>query len=68
MSVLFRDRPVTDLVIEDVHTWDYPDFADAYLASAVWEDTGEYLTQEELDAFYNENPDVIWELAYDSLH
>jgi hypothetical protein len=55
------------LSVEGVHAWDYPDFCDAYLIGATFED-GTPLTDEEMDQLNEEYPDVIWEMAYDSLH
>ena len=48
--VRFRNRWVEDITIGGVDVRDYPDFVDAYAASAVWADTEEELTDSELQA------------------
>jgi hypothetical protein len=60
-------RAVVDYYIADVNTWDYPDFCDAYIADAVWDDTGEPLTDEESEQLNETYADVIGEMAYESL-
>ena len=40
---------VCDIEIEGIDPNDYPDFCDAYISYAVWADTGEELTESELD-------------------
>ena len=50
-----------------VDSRDYPDFADAHFSYACYED-GTPLTDEELDKLAEQNADVLWEKAYDSLH
>lgn len=67
MKVMFKDRLVKNFEVEDVHSWDYPDFCDAYISYAEWED-GTPLTDEELEEFYEANRDVVYELAYKSYH
>jgi hypothetical protein len=56
---------LTDVEVENVHGWDYPDFADAYVASAVWKDTGEQLTESELDKLNDEYSDFVHEKAHE---
>ena len=53
--------------VDNVCSWDYPDFADAYFCDCVYED-GTDLTEEEVDKLHDLYPDVLWEMAYDSLH
>lgn len=55
------------LSVENVCSWDYPDFCDAHLVGGCFED-GTPLTDEEMDQLNDENPDFVWEMAYDSLH
>jgi len=59
---------ITDIEVEDVHMWDYPDFCDAYIAYAVWEDTGEELTEDELNELNEEHRDFVYEKAFESVH
>ena len=60
-------RKVIDMEVDGVDSRDYPDFADAYFSYACYED-GTELTDEELDKLAEQNADVLWEKAYDSLH
>ena len=60
-------RKVIDMEVEGVDGRDYPDFADAHFSYACYED-GTALTDEELDKLAEQNADVLWEKAYDSLH
>ena len=53
--------------VDNVCSWDYPDFADAYFCECVYED-GTELTEEEVDKLHDLYADVLWEMAYDSLH
>ena len=58
-------RTVEDLEIDGVDPRDYPDFSDAYIASARWADTGEPLGDQELDLLNEQYPEVVGELAYE---
>ena len=60
-------RKVIDMEVEGVDSRDFPDFSDAYFSYACYED-GTALTDEELDKLAEQNADVLWEKAYDSLH
>ena len=44
---------IVNVVLENVNTWDYPDFADAFILSAEYEN-GELLTDKELDELNND--------------
>jgi hypothetical protein len=58
MKTVFQNRNICDIEVEDVHTWDAPDFCDAFISSARWEDTGEFLSDEELEQL-NEDRDLV---------
>jgi hypothetical protein len=60
-------RKVIDIEIDGVNPRDYPDFSDAYFTYACYED-GTKLTDDELDQLADQNGDVLYEMAYDSLH
>jgi hypothetical protein len=57
----------TTLVVTGVDTKDYPDLVDAYIESAEYTD-GTPLSDQELDQFRDEHPDVVHQAALDSLH
>ena len=67
----FKMSQLTDLEIDGVDMKDYPDFCDAFIASGyvtTWDDECRELTDEEIDYINEENPDLLNELAHDSLH
>lgn len=49
---------VTD--IDGIDRKDYPDFCDAFIASAVWKDTGKNLTDDELDELNSKHSDFVY--------
>jgi hypothetical protein len=61
-------RKVVDVQVEDVDSRDYPDFCDAFFAYAVFEDTCEPLSDDDLELLNEVYPDVLNEMAYESLH
>ena len=58
-------RKVVDVEIDGVDGSDYPDFCDAFFASAVYEDTGQALTEDELIALQDAYPEVVNEMAFE---
>jgi hypothetical protein len=60
-------RNVVDIEVDGVDSRDYPDFSDAYFSYACYED-GTPLTDDELNKFTEDNGDLLYEKAYDSLH
>lgn len=66
-SIKLNGREVDDIVIDGIDPKDYPDFCDAYISSACYVDTGEELTDEELDEL-NEDRDLVYELTIDHLY
>ena len=60
-------RKVIDIEVDGVDSKDYPDFSDAYFSYACYED-GTKLTDEELVKLADQNGDVLFDKAYDSLH
>jgi hypothetical protein len=59
-------RRVVDVEVDGVDSRDYPDFCDAYFSYAIFEDTKEALSDEELEQLAEENGDVLNEMAYES--
>lgn len=64
---ILNGKKVVDLEVDGVDSRDYPDFADAYFSYACYED-GTPLTDDELDKLTILAGDVLWELAFDSIH
>lgn len=60
-------RKVIDMEVDGVDSRDYPDFADAHFSYACYED-GTELTDDELEQLTEQNPDVLHEKVFDSLH
>lgn len=61
-----NNRIVINLEVEGVCPRDYPDFCDAFFAYGVYADTGEVLTNDELDVLTEDNGDVINEMAHET--
>jgi hypothetical protein len=47
---------------------DYPDFANAFICSASWIDTGRELFEEELDDLNDNYSEYVYELALEACH
>ena len=58
---------IDDVVIENIDHSDYPDFCDAYVASAMYDDDGNYreLTPDELEGL---DSGWVLEQVYDWIH
>ncbi len=54
--------------ISGVDIKDRPDFSDAYFMSARWKVSGDSLTDEELDLLGDRYPELINEMAHESLN
>ena len=48
-GLYFKGREICDIEVEGLDPKDYPRFCDAFIAFANWADTGEPLTDSELD-------------------
>ena len=62
-----KEVDMTSLEIDGVDPRDYPDFSDAYFSAGYFTD-GTEMSDEELDQFQNDNGDILYDRAYDSLH
>jgi len=51
----------------DYNPKQYPEFEDSYIISATWIDTGEELTDEELDTL-NEDTEFVYEALQDHIY
>lgn len=67
MMPILNGKKVIDLEVDGVDGADYPDFSDAYFSYGCYED-GTPLTEEELDRLTILANDVLWEMAFESLH
>jgi ribosomal protein L16 Arg81 hydroxylase len=66
-EISFNGKPVNvgSVEIDGIDTEDYPDFVDAYIAAAEYED-GTPLTDEELVQFQEENYDLVSQMIHDN--
>ena len=55
------------LEIDGVDSRDYPDFCDAFISYATFEDGAE-LSDDEMDELNDKYPEVVWDMAFQSLH
>ncbi len=58
---------IEDIEVEGIDFSDYPDFCDAFIASATWEDTGEALNEAELEEL-NEDGDFVYNAVINRLY
>lgn len=61
-------RKVVDVEVDGVDSSDYPDFCDAYFSYAVFADTKEVLSDEQMEELGEAYPEILNEMAYESLH
>ena len=66
-EIEYKGRVVVDITVTGIDTKDWPDFCDAYADFAIWGDTGEELTDQELEDLTTDNPEVIQEIVWDIL-
>lgn len=66
-ELTLNGRKVIDAFVEGADPSDHPDYCDAYFSEAFYEDTGERLTDEELDQLAELHGDVLNEMAFESL-
>jgi len=65
MTRKFDYKLFTDVTFEGIDHRDYPDYCDAFIASAEYD--GRELSDEELDEL-NEDSDLVYELLTDNLY
>jgi hypothetical protein len=56
---------ITNVVLDGIYHWDYPDYCDAFIDSADYD--GKEMTDEQLDEL-NEDYELIHELVWANLH
>jgi len=57
---------ITDYEIEDVYSWDYPDFCDAYISYAE-DEHGNEMTEEQIQEWTEKNEEEFYEMIQESL-
>jgi hypothetical protein len=68
-KIEINGKPVNlkSLEVDGVDTRDYPEFGEAYLTYAEFED-GTPLSDEEIELFQDKHDDLVYQAAYDSLY
>lgn len=56
-----------DITVCGVDPKDYPKFCDAFFDFAVWKITGTELTPDELDQMAEDYPELLGEMAFESM-
>ena len=57
---------LTDYEIEDVKSWDYPDFCDAYISYAE-DENGNEMTEQQIQEWTENNEEEFYEMVLESL-
>ena len=57
---------LTDYEIEDVKSWDYPDFCDAYISYAE-DENGKEMTEQQIEEWIENNKEEFYEMVLESL-
>ena len=57
---------LTDYEIEDVKSWDYPDFCDAYISYAE-DENGQEMTEQQIEEWTENNEEEFYEMVLESL-
>lgn len=60
-------KRIVDVEFDNIDYNDYPDFCDAYVSQAYWDD-GRELTAEELDILNVEHSEYVYELLMKDLY
>jgi hypothetical protein len=63
-----RNTNLTDVQIEGIDYNDAMDFCDAYVSYAVYEDTLEPLSDEDLDELNSNHSDLVYELVLEHIY
>lgn len=61
----FDFKKITNVVLDGIFHWDYPDYCDAFIDSADYD--GKEMTDEQLDEL-NEDYELVHKLVWDNLH
>ena len=57
---------ITDYELEDVKSWDYPDFCDAYISYAE-DENGNEMTEKQIEEWTENNEEEFYEMVLESL-
>ena len=57
---------LTDYELEDVKSWDYPDFCDAFISYAE-DENGNEMTEQQIEEWTENNEEEFYEMVLESL-
>ena len=57
---------LTDYELEDVKSWDYPDFCDAFISYAE-DENGKEMTEQQIEEWTENNQEDFYEMILESL-
>lgn len=67
MKANFKNRVIVIEDIQDIKLYDAPDYVDAYICSAYYEDSGLELDDEELEEL-NDDRDLVYSAVIDTIY
>ena len=67
MPKVRKERKPVAIEVEGIDTSDAPDFSDAFISYAEWSDSGEPLSEDELDEL-NSDSSVVYEAVMSTLY
>ena len=67
MKTTLRGREVIDMEIDGIDMKDGPKFVDAFIQSAVWDDNGAELSDNDLEKL-SEDSELVWNLVQKRLY
>jgi len=65
--IKLNGREVIEIEIDGIDTNDAPDFADAFISGAIWADSGNPLDEMDIHKLQDEQPELIYELVWESM-
>lgn len=67
-SIVYKNRKIIDLEVDNLDYYDYPDFCDAYFSYGVYADTLQALTDVELEEITENCRDSLHAICFDIIH
>ena len=60
------EKKITNYELEDVKSWDYPDFCDAFISYAE-DENGNEMTEEQIEEWTENNEEEFYDMIQESL-
>lgn len=64
-SIVYKNRKIIDLEVDNLDYKDYPDFCDAYFSYGIYADTLQELTDSELEELTENCSDSLHAICFD---